>query len=337
MPGKFGSALDFDGSGDYVTLPGGVGSSITNKITISAWVNVDTGDADRFAIYDVYKYTVTKNKSVQLRVNTDETIRFFVSSDGENDDSLETVDTIDTNWHHLAVTFDAGAAIIYIDGQESISDTLSHTSINTTGITEYIGTYFYASEYAKGQIDHVLLYNRALSASEIALLYREPFAMVSDTGASSITGATWNASGKYNSALDFDGNDYVHIGDTGQAVKAVSLWVKPNAVDVIEEPLDLDGTHYVKIDNGTVTGQGFASPTVYINGISGASTITTGWNHIVITTGTGIDADDLDIGRLDDSNYFAGLIDEVKIYNYEPTAEQVKLDYNQGSALRFGD
>ena len=62
----------------------------------------------------------------------------------------------------------------------------------------------------------------------------------------------------------------------------------------------------------------------------------TNWNHIVITTGTGINASDLDIGRLD-ATYFNGKIDDVKIYNYTLTAEQVKIDYNQGAALRFGD
>jgi len=34
---------------------------------------------------------------------------------------------------------------------------------------------------------------------------------------------------------------------------------------------------------------------------------------------------------------FDGTIDEVKIYNYTLTAEQIKMDYNQGAALRFGD
>jgi hypothetical protein len=33
---------------------------------------------------------------------------------------------------------------------------------------------------------------------------------------------------------------------------------------------------------------------------------------------------------------FPGLIDEVKIYNYALTPTQIKLDYNQGAAVRFG-
>jgi hypothetical protein len=37
-----------------------------------------------------------------------------------------------------------------------------------------------------------------------------------------------------------------------------------------------------------------------------------------------------------DSRYFNGLIDEVKIWNYALTEEQVKMEYNSG-AVRFGD
>ena len=38
----------------------------------------------------------------------------------------------------------------------------------------------------------------------------------------------------------------------------------------------------------------------------------------------------------DDRSYFDGLIDEVKIWNYALTAEQVKTEYN-GGAVRFGE
>ena len=42
------------------------------------------------------------------------------------------------------------------------------------------------------------------------------------------------------------------------------------------------------------------------------------------------------IGRKDDAYPFNGLIDEVKIYNYALTDNEIKQDYNQGSALQMG-
>jgi len=109
------------------------------------------------------------------------------------------------------------------------------------------------------------------------------------------------------------------------------LWVKPNAVNVTEEPLDLNGSAYVKIANGTVSGFGFTDPTVYVNGAE-AATITTNWCHIVITTGTGLSASDLDVGRLD-AVYFDGKIDDVRVFNRTLSKEEISNIYNQTKHL----
>jgi hypothetical protein len=82
--------------------------------------------------------------------------------------------------------------------------------------------------------------------------------------------------------------------------------------------------------------------------------LTGSWHHVLITnddttatyyvdgikTGTsaaGIDTDnntDFRIGY-DGTNYFDGLIDDVRVYNYVLNATQVKTLYNQNSAVRF--
>ena len=42
------------------------------------------------------------------------------------------------------------------------------------------------------------------------------------------------------------------------------------------------------------------------------------------------------IGQAGGLNYFNGLIDEIKIFNYALTAEQVKMEY-AGGGVRFED
>ena len=37
------------------------------------------------------------------------------------------------------------------------------------------------------------------------------------------------------------------------------------------------------------------------------------------------------------SQYFNGLIDDARVYNYARTADQVMQDYNAGEAARLGD
>lgn len=117
-------------------------------------------------------------------------------------------------------------------------------------------------------------------------------------------------------AGNFDGSSsYLDIGDIENDIKSVEIWLKPTSVSVTEEVIDLNGTAYIKITDGVVSAEGFASPTIYTNGVK-ASSITMGWNHIIATTSTSIDASDVDIGRLEGSTYFNGLIFISRVYNY---------------------
>ena len=72
--------------------------------------------------------------------------------------------------------------------------------------------------------------------------------------------------------------------------------------------------------------------TVYING-----------KVVILNTSTDTSSNDFNsthdfyIGaRSDDYAYYDGLIDEVRIYNYALTAEQIKTEYT-GGAVRFGE
>lgn len=60
------------------------------------------------------------------------------------------------------------------------------------------------------------------------------------------------------------------------------------------------------------------------------------WQHISITgtADTTISPDLIDIGKAS-TNYFLGLLDDVRIYNYARTQEQIQQDYNQGFSAYF--
>lgn len=136
--------------------------------------------------------------------------------------------------------------------------------------------------------------------------------------------------GKINGAFDFDGSsDYIKIGDTASDVKSIVMWVNPDSVTAhTDYPIDLNGTDYITIVNGTVTKNGFATGTqiIYVDG-KVASTVTANWHLIGLTSTVGFTADDLDIGR-EGSNYFDGLIDNVVFFSIELTPDEVKRLYN---------
>lgn len=88
-------------------------------------------------------------------------------------------------------------------------------------------------------------------------------------------------------------------------------------------------------NNGTITTAGFTSPTIYVDGKQSSTTVDTNWHHICITTDTALNASDLDIGRREGSTYYDGYLDDVRIYSYARSAEQIMMDYQQGVATHI--
>lgn len=178
VPGKFGSALDFDGTGDYadcgnntILNPG------TGDLSVSIWVKTtDTpgifaskrnltvaGDADN----EGWVLYISGNKA-----------RFLITDVQNNYYATSSSDVNDGNWHHIIGVRAGNRVKIYFDGilEEDVAGTTN--SIDSTRKVLFGNQInFDAGSYLAGLIDHVMIWGRALSASEIALLYREPFCM----------------------------------------------------------------------------------------------------------------------------------------------------------------
>ena len=153
--------------------------------------------------------------------------------------------------------------------------------------------------------------------------------------------AKGNEAGGY--ALDFDGsNDYIDIGSVGAGIQTISFWIEAdNIASRTDHVLDLNGTDFIKIVNGEVTVNNIDSPTYYINGTSGNRTIGAidSWYHVAITTSTGINVTDMDIGRVEGESpeYFDGKIDEVRLWNDIRTASEILTNYTKSLPNAFTD
>ena len=153
--------------------------------------------------------------------------------------------------------------------------------------------------------------------------------------------AKGNEAGGY--ALDFDGsNDYIDIGSVGAGIQTISFWIEAdNIASRTDHVLDLNGTDFIKIVNGEVTVNNIDSPTYYINGTSGNRTIGAidSWYHVAITTSTGINVTDMDIGRVEGESpeYFDGKIDEVRLWNDVRTESEILTNYTKSLPNAFTD
>jgi len=322
-----GSCIDFDGTDDYV-----IGGSVSTGVqTVSFWFNPDSTseyilDLDGSSYVNATSGTVGTNGFTSPTVYVDGAISSTI---------------VVNKWQHITIT--------------------TGTSINATStdIGRYGGNYF------DGKIDDVRIYNYARTPAQIAWDYNRgaPIgwwkmdegqdtattcnatgATVYDYSGNSNNGtltlgaaptvANARVEGKYSCALDFDGtDDYTSVGDLSVETQTIAFWANPDSAS--EYILDLDGSSYLNATSGAIGTNGFTSPTVYVNGVKTTTIVADQWQHIAITSDTGIDATSTDIGRYG-GNYFDGTIDDVRIYNYALTPIQIDNVYNEGSAVRFG-
>ncbi|KKN70111.1 hypothetical protein LCGC14_0434360 [marine sediment metagenome] len=177
--GKFGSALSFGGaaSGDYVSI--GAGSSLgMNNLTIIAWVK----PTDATGLEGIITRGINSTTSIiyYLGLSSND-LNLIVSNSGSSQNVSVSLNKIVGNvWQQVVATVDDLSFIGYVNGIKdlTVGRTVGPLGDGITATTGLIGELGTADRRPfNGLIDHVMIYNRALSASEIAQLYRNPFAM----------------------------------------------------------------------------------------------------------------------------------------------------------------
>jgi hypothetical protein len=163
--GKFGSALDFDGTGYAQAEPAGLPGPADPK-TLSCWVKLPQPAASLQSILSLGD-PATGGK-VQLSYR-DSAIGISQSGDawvlgGPAPDTR--------GWHHLAYVFDGSANSLYVDGAPAGRSTIPHPPSPATAFS--MGAAAGGGQFYSGMLDDVRIYNRALSAAEIAALAITP-------------------------------------------------------------------------------------------------------------------------------------------------------------------
>lgn len=161
-------------------------------------------------------------------------------------------------------------------------------------------------------------------------------AKIVGTFAGAVNKPTWQTedlcvSGK---CLFFEGsNANLTVANTISNVQSVSFWEKTASSSGTIPLLKLTSSANISIVNGTtVTATGFNSPTVYVNGLPGTAVLPNVWNHIEVTDTAGTSANAIVLGTINSVTFFKGFLDEVKLFDTQRTADQVKADYNSKSS-----
>jgi DUF1680 family protein len=173
VAGKVGQAVDINGGTQYVSLPAGIVSGMTN-CTIATWVKLDTSATWR-RIFDFGTGT-TVNMFLVPTAGT--TIRFAITTGGSGaEQRINGTAALPTGvWKHVAVTISGSTGTLYVDGVQvgqNTAMTLNPASLGNTTLN-YLGKSQYADPNLDGQLDQFRIYNRALSASEVLALFQTP-------------------------------------------------------------------------------------------------------------------------------------------------------------------
>lgn len=175
--GKIGKALKLDQEGDtesYVMVKNSPKITFSKNFTISAWAYFQSSEPD---LGDSYFSVLTKGKvkedytlwltstgpDILLNWDTENQLWPYLGGKEKN--------VTPNTWNYLSATYDGKMVTLYLNGTMASSYTYDK-NIDANNEDLFIGISFPGGiEKFPGMIDELRLYNRALPANEIKMLY----------------------------------------------------------------------------------------------------------------------------------------------------------------------
>jgi len=162
--GRYGSALQFDGTNDWVTVNDSESLDLTTGMTLEAWVFPQAPLAGGRAV--IAKES-PEGAAYNLYANEDDNRPIATFDDGSNRHALPGPNQLPANqWSHLVATYDGKFGRIYVNGVEVAKGEENSLIEPSDGILRIGGSNNWGA-FFKGYIDEVRIYNRALTAAEV--------------------------------------------------------------------------------------------------------------------------------------------------------------------------
>lgn len=165
--GNANSAYHFN-TNQYINTGANIPTAInsTAKLTISAWVKTSSSS-------DFHSIIVSRNGTGNI-IGLSIPNQFYAQLANNSGNWYYTVSPSSYNngsWHHIVMTYNGSVLSLYIDGNLIASNTFNINLIVSQSF--YIGYDTAFGRYMVGDIDDIRIYNRALTQSEVTLLYNE--------------------------------------------------------------------------------------------------------------------------------------------------------------------
>ncbi|GAG32195.1 unnamed protein product, partial [marine sediment metagenome] len=200
--GKFGKALDFDGTDDYVNADTASDDINTATGSVSAWIRREFEDtvAVNPAVFDI---RTDGNNNIQIYYNAGDDIwRFKYKAGGTSATVSQAPGVIPKDtWTHVVLTWDTGEDEVrgYVNGVE--------VGVKQTGLGTWSGAVVYtyigrfqsnAADIYDGLIDEVKIYPFALTEDEVKVEYNRGSAQVLGAAGTDASGnPVWSSERAY--------------------------------------------------------------------------------------------------------------------------------------------
>jgi len=277
VTGIKGKALSFDGSSTNVVVVNNPELNDLSSLAISVWIKPLSLPGVWAGIASNFRNNTDVGIGYHVSLNSNNEIAYQINTTGVSSKlSNVTLPPAQLDkYTHIVLNWDGSTAVLYIDGVKLVGSADSCTgvtAVNARGLRIGSSNNVTANEFFHGDIDQLRIFNRALTADEIATLYAEPITspthpnlvamytmdnisgsvLTDETGNhnGTITGAV-QVAGHLGKALSFDGvDDHVSISPrlpVGTQF-AVSIWAN------LADPSRTDGDWIINSRSDTSAG-----------------------------------------------------------------------------------
>jgi DUF1680 family protein len=169
--GRIGGAVALDGSDGHLVLAEDLLAG-ASAYSLAAWVRLEGQPEAWSRIFDIG--TGPTANLFLTPLSGDGTLRYAITAGGASAEQRIDANPLATGrWVHVAVTYGAGTAVLYVDGAQvgrNTAVTVEPRHFGNHVRTGYVGRSQYADPYLKGAVDDVRIYGRTLGADEVAAL-----------------------------------------------------------------------------------------------------------------------------------------------------------------------
>lgn len=278
-----GGCYEFDGTDDYIVITDDDSLKPQNQITLSVWVNISAlpDPGDMYVIFD--HQSANPWYGYGLAILADGNVTSDLYTNGVPPGCASSTALSPNRWYFVTMTYNGTHQNMYINGtlEKSIilTGAISYTSsVNpTVGVRYSLGDYF----SFKGQIDNLMILDRALTSAEILTLYKGiPKNNSNYIGKFSTTPAeVYSTLLNHSTPFTWQFNLDSTVGDGLYNVNTSN----PNLVSYWK--LDTNGLDSVGSNNGVVTGANNAT------GLSSEAMYFSGADYITVTESNTLDFD----------------------------------------------